>query len=335
MQLGTRRLSRDCCLLVFKRHPTTHRPLQLRGRQLHVHTSCHYRGALRRFPSDITDNRATFTTTRFFNMTTCQLNFKPDDTSYDDGAVFATIQPFLEGGDATLAETAKSIAATLPGPPDERGSDEHYSLYNLFIALAKQIPADDPALVKLVGVVEQLSQSPKTALKETTDGVEKLRTLHTLGWNLRDAFNPPFGNINPPTKAEIAGYTNLNAFMALLWSRGLIEGYDFALWQLRSAFEEDVADKEEATQLAAAAAYWAIHAGSRLRQLVLDPPKLSGPEERSLSAGDKFGGASGYSEERWAFWIKAFEARADGSDVDAKLAKRAVSILKGLEPSRW
>jgi uncharacterized protein DUF3632 len=145
----------------------------------------------------------------------------------------------------------------------------------------------------------------------------------------------PFGNINPPEQAELSGFLSLNAFMALLWSRNLIEGYDFALWQLRSAFEEEMADETEAGHLAAAAAFWAIHAGSRLRQLVVDPPNLSGPEQRSLSAGDKFGGASGYGEERWTFWVKAFEARAGGGGVDAKLAQRAVAVLKGLEPSRW
>jgi hypothetical protein len=205
MQLGTRRLHGvSRYQLVLKRRPSTAthslQQLQLRGRQ-------HHRGALPcRFPSDITDTRAAFTTTKYLNMTTFQFKFKPDDTSYDDGAVFSTIQPFLEGrGDATLAGTAKSIAATLPGPPDERGSDEHYSLYNLFIDVAKQIPYDEPALVRLVGVVEQLSQSPKTTLKETTVGAAPylgVAIANVYQGRRREAQNPPHSRMEPPRRFQ-------------------------------------------------------------------------------------------------------------------------------------
>lgn len=158
------------------------------------------------------------------------------------------------------------------------------------------------------------------------------RICESLLWLGRLTCTAPFDDDAEPPAAKISKYHNLNAFMALLWSRNLIEGYDFALWQLRDAFEEDIANETQAEHLAGAAAFWAIYAGSRLRQLVVDPPKLSGPEERSLGAGAKFGGASGYSEERWAFWLKGFEARAGSDSVGGQLAQRAVSVMKGLEP---
>lgn len=97
-----------------------------------------------------------------------QLNHAPDETSYDDGAAFKSVKAYLEGGsDATLGSSAKALAGTLSGPPGTDGDDSHWSLYNLLISLAKQIPHDDPAMVRLVGVVDELSRSPNTALKES------------------------------------------------------------------------------------------------------------------------------------------------------------------------
>lgn len=101
-------------------------------------------------------------------MPAFQLKHTPDETSYDDGAAFTPLKAYIEGEGSTSAEaTAKTMAATLPGPPEASGSDAQWSLYNLLISAAKQVPHDDPALVKLVDVVDHLSVSPKTAFSET------------------------------------------------------------------------------------------------------------------------------------------------------------------------
>ena len=92
-----------------------------------------------------------------------------------------------------------------------------------------------------------------------------------------------------------------------------------------------MADETARAYEAAAASFWVIHAGPRLWQNVVEPPKLLEPEQRSLRAGQKFGGAPGYSKERWAFWAKALEERAAAGGIDAKLAQRAAWVMKGLE----
>ncbi|KAG7100545.1 hypothetical protein HYQ44_019897 [Verticillium longisporum] len=262
------------------------------------------------------------------------LTYKPDDVSYDDAAAFEIVKTLLNASSdssVTVETTAKDLAATLPGPPGSDGTDAHYTLYNMVIDVAKQIPHNHPALVRLVRTVEALSLSPKTVFTETTNGFETSRRLHTFGWNLRDVFGPPFEPNRPPTDGQLASYLSIQAFTALLWSRGLIHGDDFVLWQLRSAFEEDVEDAKEAAYLSAAAGLWIVHAGSRVWQLVTDGPVLSGPDARSLRAGEKLGGEGGYGKERWAFWVKGFDARAEGGDgVDAGIAKRAAAVMKGI-----
>lgn len=119
--------------------------------------------------------------------------------------------------------------------------------------------------------------------------------------------------------------------MALLWSRNLINGYDYAIWQFRSAFEQDIDGDKELMYESATASLWVIHAGSRLWQNVIDPPKLDSAEQRSLRGGSRFNGEPGYSKERWAFWGKALEERAGAGGFDAKFAQRAGSVMKGLE----
>lgn len=92
------------------------------------------------------------------------LNSLPEETALDSATAFNSIKTFLEPGSTASAEaTASSILAMLPAsPPPADGSDELWSLYNVLIGIAKQIPHDHPALVKLVRVVDRLGRSPKT-----------------------------------------------------------------------------------------------------------------------------------------------------------------------------
>lgn len=118
--------------------------------------------------------------------------------------------------------------------------------------------------------------------------------------------------------------------MALLWSGGLIEGWDFALWQLRSALEEEIEQPEEATLVLAAAALWVIHGGPRIWQFVVDTPDYAGSDQRSLRAGSRFDGPGGYSFQRWEYWLRVFEERSGEDGMSSRLAKRAVAVMKGL-----
>ena len=95
----------------------------------------------------------------------------------------------------------------------------------------------------------------------------------------------PFEPGRPPTEDQLSAYLSLHAFMALLWSRNLINGYDYAIWQFRSAFEQDIDDEKELVYESATASLWAIHAGSRLWQNVVDPPKLDRFEQADDLAG--------------------------------------------------
>lgn len=133
-----------------------------------------------------------------------------------------------------------------------------------------------------------------------------------------------------PSDQQKAAYLSVQSFISLLWSNGLIDGWDFALWQLRGALESDVEHEEERQLQVAAAGLWILHAGPRVWQLVVDTPAYAGAEVRSMRAGDKFDGPGGYSFQRWEYWQQSFEGRVDSQGVDGSIAKRAVSVMKGL-----
>ncbi|ROT41179.1 hypothetical protein SODALDRAFT_330891 [Sodiomyces alkalinus F11] len=261
------------------------------------------------------------------------LSYQPDEHAPDGTNAFDSIKSFLEPGSTATAEaTGSSILSKLPaGPAPADGSDALWSLYNVLIGIAKQIPHDHPALVKLVRVVDRLGRSPKTTVtQQGSDNEETLRPLHTFGWSLRDIFAPPEFRPNTPSDAEKDAYLSTQAFMALLWSGGLVEGWNFALWQLRSALEEEVEQPEEEKLLVAAAALCVIHAGPQIWQLVVDPPEYTGPDNQSHRPGSRFDGPGGYNFKRWEFWLGAFEGQAEGEDLSCRLSKRAVAVMKGL-----
>lgn len=141
----------------------------------------------------------------------------------------------------------------------------------------------------------------------------------------------PFDSNKQPSQEQLASYLSLQAFMALLWSRNLINGYDFSLWKMRSALEEDSPGPQAQEYEGAAAGLWVVHAGSRIWQLAVNPPPLVGRDDKTLRAGSKFEGSAGYSKERWAFWVERFEEKSAGDGVDGKIAARAAKIMRGLE----
>ncbi|KAL2758959.1 hypothetical protein ACRALDRAFT_1062048 [Sodiomyces alcalophilus JCM 7366] len=263
------------------------------------------------------------------------LSSQPEDQTPDGLNAFNSIKTFLEPGSTVSADaTASSVVATmLPTSLDpEQKADALWSLYNVLIGMAKQIPHDHPALVKLVRVVDRLARSTKTTVTQQAGDEETVDRLHMLGWSLRDIFGPPefTSTRGPPSQAEKDAYLSTQAFIALLWSGDLIEGWDFALWQLRSALEEKAQQSEEEKLLVAAAALWVIHGGPRIWQLVVDTPEYAGSDQRTLRPGSKFDGPGGYSVQRWEYWLRAFEEHAGEDDMTGRLAKRAVAVMKGL-----
>lgn len=111
---------------------------------------------------------------------------------------------------------------------------------------------------------------------------------------------------DPSLTAEARSkFENWTAFLAQLTARSAADDdspFDFslfALWSMRSAFEEDGgADSETAVKLAA---LWVRFAGEHLRKLSADGERL--PQNCGLP-GSKYAecGWRGYNNDRWKAW---------------------------------
>jgi hypothetical protein len=116
-------------------------------------------------------------------MGSLNLTYKPDDTKFDDGSAFEKIKQLVEPESTVrFDQSATAITDLLPGAPAADSSDELWSVWNLFIAVAKQIPYRNPAMLRLVRLLGAMSRSPKTTGKMTGPVCLSTRTLapHSL-----------------------------------------------------------------------------------------------------------------------------------------------------------
>ncbi|WYZ42676.1 hypothetical protein EsH8_VI_000375 [Colletotrichum jinshuiense] len=309
------------------------------------------------------------------NMPVVKWRHTPDETDFDDGAAFGIIRgAILEQNNdpQRLRRVAVELAALLPS---YRPSDAVLtSVWNLFVSLAQQTPSGNIAMLDLVVILDQLSSSPKTTATVTVDGFDQLSRLHGLNRSIVDGMackssittplhNPEIGgrggstrpSLSPDMRSQKAPYRpsartdtltrwiNLNAFAALLWSYNLIDGRDFAIQQLRSAFEDrrsaDAGDRGGADARLMAAAQWAIHSCQRLYHLSVTSEAASPAEARVHAAkggekaderwrpGARFKGRAGFSFRRWEFWQQGFEEAHEfgGGGVEAKVEAGAAA----------
>ncbi|KAL0936281.1 uncharacterized protein CTRU02_208496 [Colletotrichum truncatum] len=262
---------------------------------------------------------------------------KPDASSFDDSKALSIIRAAIleqHGDPQQLRNTAAQLANLLPVG---QSIDALSSLWRLFISLAQQTPASNVALLNLVVILDQLSGSPRTTTTVNIDGFEQYSRLHGLNQMIKDHMISPY--ISAEATETLTRWINLNAFASLLWSYNLIDGRDYAIQQLRSAFEDrnssDVNDKDAADARLMAAAQWAIHSCHRLYYLSIKAeatsPGRNGANVRSddkrWKPGPRFKGQAGFSFRRWEFWQQAFEEAQEfgNGGIEAKIEAGAAS----------
>ncbi|KAK1978859.1 hypothetical protein LZ30DRAFT_598190 [Colletotrichum cereale] len=269
----------------------------------------------------------------------------PDGTAFDDAAAFRAIRgAILEQNNdpRRLRRVAVEIAALLPAHHRPSETDALASLWRLFVSLAQQTPSGNVAMLDLVVILDHLSSSPKTTATVTVDGFEQLSRLHGLNKSIKESMVCPYQS---PTRTDtLTRWVNLNAFAALLWSYNLIDGRDFAVKQLRAAFEDrrssDAGDRDGADARLMAAAQWAMHSCQRLYHLSVTSEAEGGSgghsngngNEKGVSGekwkpGPRFRGRAGFSFRRWEFWQQGFEEAHEfgNGGVEAKVEARAAA----------
>ncbi|KAK1989929.1 hypothetical protein LX36DRAFT_705542 [Colletotrichum falcatum] len=278
----------------------------------------------------------------------------PDGTAFDDAAAFGAVRGAileqsndprrLRGVAVEIAALLPASAASRPSDDDDDDGDVLASLWRLFVSLAQQTPSGNLAMLELVVILDHLSSSPKTTATVTDDGFEQLSRLHGLEQTIRDSMISPYQS--PSRKDALARWVNLNAFAALLWSYNLIDGREFAIRQLRAAFEDrrssDGGDRDGADARLMAAAQWAVHSCQRLYHLSVTSEGEGGgggpdghgngngrgaDDGEGWEPGPRFRGRAGFSFKRWEFWQQGFEEAHEfgHGGIEAKVEAQAAA----------
>ncbi|KAJ0312165.1 hypothetical protein COL5a_001848 [Colletotrichum fioriniae] len=289
------------------------------------------------------------------NMAVVRWKHTPDVSDFDDAAAFEIIRRAImsEINDPQrLRKVAVEIAALLPA--NRPAEDVLKSVWQLFVELAQQTPSGNIAMLDLVVILDHLALSPRTTGTVTVDGFEQLSRLHGLDQVIKDCMTSPYQSTN--RMETLTHWINVNAFASLLWSYNLIDGRDYAIQQLRTAFEDrrssDASDRHGADARLMAAAQWAIHSCQRLYHLSVTSEATSPSEEQPTTksegsgeangkkarksssssverwrCGPRFKGRAGFSFRRWEFWQQAFEEAKEFGDcgIETKIEAGAAA----------
>ncbi|PKS11277.1 hypothetical protein jhhlp_003039 [Lomentospora prolificans] len=215
---------------------------------------------------------------------------------------------------------------------ESKAGDIVWDSWNTLFSIAGKTPGDQQG--RLVEFVELLRKSPikNAAGQDILVEHEALwRALPTFGWVARDLWN---WNIHDPnaTAEDFQDWDNKTAFLARLTSRSdpndgrNLDASMYALWAMRSAFEQDCPENVSNAPAIRNAAIWIIYAGKALRRSVsnqVDMPDRCGVPGSKLSEKEW----RGFNAERWSLWKKGFEEAAD-SVVEANVAAQIMEDLQ-------
>ncbi|CZS93573.1 uncharacterized protein RCO7_09519 [Rhynchosporium graminicola] len=203
----------------------------------------------------------------------------------------------------TALKFTESIAQAIESGASEEALEEKLSTsWNILISLAAQTDhgSQDPIVEFVKAVQKQKAGSSDRTVTIWGSEVRLWEDMPLLGAGMRSAWNraPDSGSEDD---FSIPEWTNLNAFAARLTaSSPAIPTLDYslyAIWTMRSAFEDETADAAAVE----AAKMWFLYAGDVIERLSREGKSFDGPIAKG---GQRFGGKAwrGFCEERLAVW---------------------------------
>ncbi|CAI4220076.1 unnamed protein product [Parascedosporium putredinis] len=220
----------------------------------------------------------------------------------------------LKQADASIPTLVQTLNDAILAD-ESQASDIVWDSWNSLLSIAGQTPRDKQGSWQKVIV----------------EGDALWESLPTFGWVARELWN---WDIHDPsaTAKDYQDWNNKTAFLAHLTAlsnpseAGDAFNYSlYALWAMRSAFEEDSPRDESYVPAVRNAAIWILLAGKALRSVSSENVAVS---DNTGAPGSKFSDKAwkGFSEERWAVWKEGFREAADL----VKDARAAVEIMEDL-----
>ncbi|KAL7931754.1 hypothetical protein V8C35DRAFT_309411 [Trichoderma chlorosporum] len=207
-------------------------------------------------------------------------------------------------------------------PRNEDAEAFLWALWTIIIDVAKRIPFDDYERVEnFMEVIKALKHKGSGRVEIWGASHNLWADLPLFGAVMREAWNarPEFdGSADQATKIE--QWKSLNSFAAYLLGASVQYWSNLALWELRDALEEPHLNEQAKDTRLITASEWIIRAGPVLCGECLRRTRLDEQSKQALAPGALFeGGDPGFTEDRWAFWVKRLdELKAAAVDEDVK-----------------
>ncbi|KAK0653152.1 hypothetical protein B0T16DRAFT_111532 [Cercophora newfieldiana] len=243
-----------------------------------------------------------------------------------------------ENRDQAIAEAVQKLSAQAADSVAKIG-DFVWDVFNAIFDVSAQLPEEKQS--NLVDLMVQLRQVAVTNTNDepvTCENKSVWTDLPTFGWVARKLWN--FDALAPLPDGEVSKLERISTFLALLTTRAAdsnneLDFFDFSLfglWNLRTAFEDQVPEDVGDANAVRLAAPWVTHAGAALWKLSDRHVNMA---ENCGVPGAKYAkkGWKGFTKDRWQVWKDGFIAAANGGSPAVKeVAKTAVSQMEKASP---
>ncbi|KAL2126513.1 hypothetical protein VTI74DRAFT_782 [Chaetomium olivicolor] len=239
-----------------------------------------------------------------------------------------------------LHATEDTVAAAVHTFNDQANSassigDYLWEAFNAVFDVAGRTPSERQG--RLLEFLDQLRQTTATDANGqplSYEGGVVWKDMPSFGWVARDLWN--FDVFDPSATAQDhSKWENWTAFLAQLTTLASADDprdpFDFslfALWDMRTAFEETPPDRADSASAVKHAAVWVRHAGKRLWRLCVDGRTLEG--NNGVARG-KYANREwrGFNEERWTAWKDELKAAQDKHRADG-VVQEASELMERL-----
>lgn len=234
--------------------------------------------------------------------------------------------------------TAGELDTRYPaGKGPDKAEDFLWTLWTLFLNVARKVPATDARQQLLVSVVRKLKAKDRETVQLWGNDTNVWGDLPMLGPCMREAWNtrPSFDGTGQDASA-VTDWISLTSFAARVLGAELQPWDNFAIWELRTVLEENESTSESVrdAQLATVCE-WITHAGKYLYEKGRSAgTPLDDADARSLKTGKLLGDVKpGLSNERWVFWRERLTELGKSGSNDALKDKvnRVVKLMTTLE----
>ncbi|OJJ50303.1 hypothetical protein ASPZODRAFT_128923 [Penicilliopsis zonata CBS 506.65] len=167
--------------------------------------------------------------------------------------------------------------------------------WGMVIEIIQLVPYQHRAQEYMLSMLQSLSGISQATVKIWSVESKVWQELPLLGSYLRDNWISPTYQGKVPEAQDAEKWKSLNSFAARMLGKRLGSWWNFAMWELQAALEEEYKDQAIADCNVTVACEWIVHSGDYIFEQI-------GNADGQSEQGPLYSGPPGLCLERWNFW---------------------------------